>query len=82
MPLKATVTVGFVDELLEIVSWPDKLPTVVGVKVRVRFKDWPGLSFAGRLAEDVENPLPLTEIELTVTAAVPVDVRVTDWVVE
>jgi hypothetical protein len=82
VPLRATVMVGLVDEVLEIANWPDKLPTVVGVKVSVRFRDWPGLSFAGRLAEDVENPLPLTVMELTVTAAVPVDVSVTDCVVE
>jgi len=49
----------------------------VGLNVNVRLSVCPGLSFAGRLTDDVENPVPVTEIELTVTAAVPLDVRVT-----
>jgi hypothetical protein len=58
------------------------VPTVVGLKVSVRLSAWPGLSFAGRLTDDVENPVPDTEIVLIVSAAVPVEVRVTVWVVE
>lgn len=54
----------------------------MGLNVRVRLSVWPGLSFAGRLTEDVENPLPETETELTVTAAVPLEVSVTVCVVE
>ena len=73
--------VGLVDEVLEMTSWPDKLPTVAGSNVRVRLNVWPGLSFAGRLTEDAEKPVPLTLMELTVTAAVPLDVSVTVCVV-
>jgi len=40
------------------------------------------LSVAGRLTADDENPLPVTAIELTVTGAVPLEVRVTVCVVE
>jgi hypothetical protein len=40
------------------------------------------LSFAGRLTEDEENPEPVTEIEFTVTAAVPLEVSVKVCVVE
>jgi len=40
------------------------------------------LSFAGRLTEDNENPVPVMETELIVTAAVPVEVSVTVCVVE
>ena len=37
---------------------------------------------AGRLTDDAENPLPVTAIELTVTAAVPLEVSVTVCVVK
>jgi len=37
---------------------------------------------AGRLTDDVENPLPVTAIDLTVSAAVPFEVNVTLCVVE
>jgi len=82
VPLRPIVTVGFDDESLAIASCPEELPTVVGLNVRVTLKLWPGLSFAGRLTEDAENPLPETETELTVTAAVPLEVSVTVCVVE
>jgi hypothetical protein len=39
------------------------------------------LSVSGKLAPEIVNPLPLTAAELTVTAAVPVEVNVTDCVV-
>ena len=37
---------------------------------------WPGFSTAGNTAPDIENPAPRSETELTVRAAVPVDVSV------
>ena len=37
---------------------------------------------AGRLTDDEEKPVPETEMELMVTAAVPLEVIVTLWVVE
>jgi len=76
------VIVELVDEVLEIDSWPDALPTTVGLNVSVTLSVWPGLSLAGRVTADAEKPLPLTLMELTVTAAVPVDVRVMVCVVE
>ncbi len=74
--------VEFVDELVEIVSCPVALPTTVGLNVSVTFNDWPGFSVVGRLAEELENPVPVTPMELIVTEAVPVDVSVTVCVVE
>lgn len=71
----------FVEELLAIVSWPVAEPVVVGSNVSVTFNDWPGLRVAGTLTDAIEKPLPVTEIEFTVTAAVPVDVSVTVCVV-
>ncbi len=68
--------------MLEIVSWPDAVPTVVGSKVRVTLSDCPGLSFAGSATAEAEKPDPATEIEFTVTAAVPLEVSVTVCVVE
>jgi hypothetical protein len=82
VPLRPIVTVAFVDELLEIVNWPVAVPTVVGLNVSVRLSVWPGLSLAGKVTEDLENPVPVSEMELMVSAAVPLEVRVTVWVVE
>jgi hypothetical protein len=53
----------------------------VGSNVNVTPSAWPGLSVAGRFTADKENPLPVTDIEFTVTAAVPVDDRVNVCVV-
>jgi len=82
VPLSPIVTFGLVDEVLEIASCPVELPITVGLNVRVRLIACPGLSFAGRLTDEEEKPAPETEIELMVTAAVPLDVRVTVCVVE
>nr|WP_239461261.1 hypothetical protein [Occallatibacter savannae] len=76
------LTVPFVADVLEIASWPEAVPTVVGLKVRVTFSDWPGLRVAGKLTDEAEKPDPVTETEFTVTAAVPVELRVTVCVVE
>jgi hypothetical protein len=81
VPLRTTAIVGFVDELLPIVSCPVTEPVDDGLNVRVTVIVFPGLRVAGRLVGDAEKPLPLTVIELTVTEAVPVEVRVTVWVV-
>lgn len=82
VPLRPTFNVGFVDELLEIDSWPVALPTAVGLNFSVTLIDWPGLSFAGKLTADDEKPVPATDSELTVTGAVPVEVSETVCVVE
>jgi hypothetical protein len=39
-----------------------------------------GFSVTGKLGPDSEKPVPVSEAELMVTGAVPVDVRMTDWV--
>jgi hypothetical protein len=41
--------------------------------------DCPGLSVTGRFPPETENPDPVVESELMVTAAVPPTVRVTDF---
>jgi hypothetical protein len=40
------------------------------------------LSVWGKLCETIENPEPEIAAEFMVTGAVPVEVRVTDWVVD
>jgi hypothetical protein len=47
----------------------------------VRFADWPGFNVTGIVPLVIEKPVPETVAALTVTAAVPVDVRVTVCVV-
>ena len=81
VPLKGRFTVGFVDELLLMVSCPDAEPIAVGLNVSVTLRVCPGLSVAGRLTGEAEKPLPVTATEFTVRAAIPLDVSVIVWVV-
>lgn len=81
VPLKATVKVGFVVELLLTVNCPVAPPTTEGSNVSVNVTDCPGFSVAGRLTGATEKPPPVAATEFTVTAAVPLEVRVTDCVV-
>lgn len=74
--------VALVEELLEMTRLPEAVPTVVGLKVSVRFIDCPGLRVAGRLTDEAVKPVPVTEMEFTVTAAVPDELSVTVCVVE
>jgi len=81
VPLRATVAVGFVDELLPMLTCPVADPATEGLNVSVTVMVCPGLRLAGRLTGDAEKPLPVTVIDLTVTGAVPVEVRASIWVV-
>jgi len=81
-PLRFTVNVGFVDELLVMVSWPEAEPTADGANVRVKVIACPGFSVVGRLSDDIEKPLPVTPNEFTVTGAVPVELSLIVCVVE
>ena len=51
----------------------------MGSNCTVRVTAWFGFKVAGKLAPDTENPVPATEAALTVTAAVPIEVNVTDF---
>jgi len=64
-----------------MVSWPVIDPVVVGSNVRVTVVACPGFRVRGKPIGDIENPLPVTAMELTVTAAEPLEVNVTLWVV-
>ena len=77
VPLRDTVRFGFVGELLLIANWPEYEPAVAGSNCTFRVSDCPGLNVAGSVAPETEKPLPLTFTELTVTAVVPVELRIT-----
>ncbi len=77
VPVSGTVTVELVDDVLLTVICPVAEPTADGSKVSVTVSVCPGLSVAGRLAAEAEKPVPVTAMELTVTAAVPLEVKVT-----
>jgi hypothetical protein len=81
VPLRGNVNVGFVDELLLIVSCPVAAPTADGSKVSVTVIVWPGFNAAGRVGDEAEKPLPVAVTEFTVTAFVPLEVSVTVCVV-
>jgi hypothetical protein len=75
VPLRATVAEG---ALLEIVNTPVAALAVVGENWTLRTTVWPGFSVVGKLPPETENPVPEIESELIVTAAVPLEVTVTD----
>ncbi len=81
VPLRGTVRLGFVDELLLIVNCPVAAPTAEGSNVSVTVIVWPGFKVSGRLGEEAEKPLPVAVMDVTVTAAVPLEVSVTVCVV-
>jgi hypothetical protein len=64
-----------------IVTVPLAAPATVGSKPTVKVAVCPGFSVSGALIPDTEKPAPVTETPLMVSAAVPVDVTVTDWLV-
>lgn len=76
MPLSGIVSDGFVDELLLMLSWPVAEPAVVGSNKTAAVAVWPGLRVKGTMMGESEKPVPVTLMELTVTAAVPLEVNV------
>lgn len=57
------------------------VPTAVGSNVSVTVSTCPGFKLTGNVTADEENPLPVTAMEFTVTAAVPLEVNVNVCVV-
>ena len=82
VPLNATVNVPVGVELLLTVSCPVAAPAALGRHSMVTDAVAPGLREIGKLPPTMEKPVPVTVAEETVTADVPVDVSVTDFVVE
>jgi hypothetical protein len=80
VPLKARTVVLPAVELLLIVSCPDNTPTVVGLNCTCNVNDCVGFSVTGKLSATIVKPAPAVVAAVTVTAEVPVDVRVTNAV--
>jgi hypothetical protein len=80
VPLKATVIVPPIEQLLLSATVPVVAPAAVGSNCTSRVDDCPGVSVIGNLAPGIVNPAPLTDPALMVTAPVPVDVIVTGCV--
>jgi hypothetical protein len=79
-PVKLTLIELPVDESLARVSAPAAAPAVVGSNLMLRVADWLGERVKGKVAPETVNPAPLMAALLTATAAVPVEVSVSDWV--
>jgi hypothetical protein len=76
VPLRLIVAVP-PDALLLTVTAPVSDPAAVGSNDTFRTALCPGFKVTGALTPDAENPVPLIPIALIVSAAVPVDDRVT-----
>ena len=81
VPLRAKVIVALLDDVLVIDNCPVNEPVAGGSNVNVMSAVSPGLSVNGRLMGDIEKPVPFTATEFTVTAAPPLEVKVTVCVV-
>lgn len=79
--LRLTVAVAFVEELLLMVNVPFARPNVSGEDLTSSVAVCFGLRVSGNFAPETVKPMPLIVAELTVTAAVPVEVSVTGSVV-
>jgi hypothetical protein len=80
VPLRATVAVPPVVELLLMVRLPVTAPVVVGSNWICSVTDWFAFSVTGKLSATIVKPVPAIAAEFTVTADVPVEVSVTDSV--
>jgi hypothetical protein len=81
VPARATIAGLPLDELLLIVIWPVADPIVAGRNCTCSVMDCVGLNVAGKLPPTIVKPAPVIAAEFTITADVPVDVRVNDCVV-
>jgi hypothetical protein len=77
VPLKATLAVPPVIELLLIVSCPVTAPVAVGLNWTCSANVCFGFSVAGKVPPTIVKPVPEIASELTVTADVPEEVSVT-----
>ena len=78
VPLRFTTVVVPVEELLLIVTCPVAAPVTVGRNCTCNVTVWWGFNVAGRLPPIIVKPAPVMAAEFTVTAAVPVEVNVSD----
>jgi hypothetical protein len=76
VPLNPIVAVGLVAELLTMVNLPVAAPAVVGLNFTVTVAAWLGFNVSGKVAPDIVKPVPVSVAALTMTDAVPEEVRV------
>ncbi len=81
VPVRETVAVVPLVELLLIVSWPLSAPAEVGSNCNFTVRVWLGFSVTGKLPPTMVKAAPVIIAEFTVTGVVPVEVRVKDAVV-
>jgi hypothetical protein len=77
VPLRLIAREGFAVELLAMATWPVAAPAAVGSNSRLSVTVCPGLRVTGKLAPLIVKPVPVSVAELTVTATLPVEERVT-----
>jgi hypothetical protein len=82
VPLRLTSAVLPEVELLVMVSCPVDVPAATGVKTTVSFTAMVGLRVTGNVRPEIVNPEPVMLALLTVTGALPVDVKVRTWVAD
>ncbi len=80
VPAPVKLTVGDEEALLENVTLPDALATVVGANVIVRVVLWPAVRVAGVAIPLPEKPVPVTLICERLRVALPEFVIVSDFV--
>jgi hypothetical protein len=68
--------------LLVSVIVPLAAPPEVGAKPTLSVAVWPWFKVSGKLTPDILKPVPVSVPALMVSAAVPEEVRVTDWLAE
>ena len=77
VPLSPTAIELPLEELLVRESCPAAAPEAVGSNCTLRVIVWPGVRVIGRLAPEIEKPVPDSDAALTVTGMVPVEERTT-----
>jgi hypothetical protein len=80
VPLRPITTEEPLEPSLASVNCPAITPAAVGLNCTFNMADWPGLRETGRAAPETVKPAPLSVAESIVTAAAPVEVKVTDCV--
>jgi hypothetical protein len=77
VPLRPTTIELPVEELLARESCPAAAPEAEGSNCTLSAIVWPGARVIGRVAPEIEKPVPDSDAALTVTGTVPVEERTT-----
>ena len=78
VPVKLSVAMLPLAEVLEIVNCPAAAPAVAGSNCTLKVVVCPGVSVRGKPDPETVKPAPVIATELTVTDAVPVEDKTTD----